>query len=341
LAVCALALLGWKQVTADRWPTSDLEAVVGERLLWIGPGLGAYWCTLGMEQADVVIVGDSRVAHGIHQSIASQLGIGKVAIAWGHAARMLDLLQPLLEEPNPRTVVLSLTPLGLVGRPNPPIVESLREFHPACDPTSPPYLVKQWTETELPHLVEMGFDPTYAAGTMRWWIAQHRRSRAAFLRSKRFFDSAGLDLRLSHMADRARSLWLNPIEPFEWQDGWWRAPNPHAGDAYYHEALAPAGALARHEGALALIQAIEQLKARGWEVLAIRMPVEPGIREIEDANGGEAELNSIWQATGIPFLDFGVEVNTTTDGSHLNWRAADATTRAVAEFVRAKRSGSL
>lgn len=332
--VCALALVAWQRAPRERWPTSGLEAVVGERLLWIGPGIGACWCTFGIERADVVIVGDSRVPHAVHQSIASSLGIGSVAIAWGHGARTVDLLQPLLADPAPRTVVLALTPLGLVGRPNPPIVESLRELHPACDPESPPYLVERWVESELPHLLEAGFDPEYAAATMDWWTAQHRRSRAAWLRSRRVFDTAGLDLWLGHMADRTRSLWLDPIEPFEWQGGWGSVPDPHLSERPYEQDLSPRRAKARHAGAVALIRAIRELQVRGWRVLAVRLPVEPGMRAIEDDAGGGAELDAICDATGVPYLDFGAQAGVTLDGSHLNWRAADETTRRLAAWIR-------
>lgn len=335
LVVTGLGLWAWHAACAGRWPSAGIESPEGERMLWVEGAETPIGVSGDLARADVLVVGDSRVGHDVHLAIASSLGVGKVALVWLHGTRLAPLLEPLLSLEPPRSVVVSLTPLGLVGYPqNPSIAETLRHRCPASDPASTPRAVQQWAIAEQAHLEGLGFDAKLAAQTVRWWTDIHRRTRSEWRRARRWVDTEGIDLRLAHRVDRWRSILLDPIEPMGWHRAWRKDVRPRASDAVYRAMVAPAQANALQVGAQRVRELLGALQARGWRVACTRLPLDPGLREVEDATGCGALLASIAADAGVPYMDFGGWPNSTMDGSHLHWRGGDRLTRALVAWLR-------
>lgn len=335
LTACA-GLAAWRAAGVVPRPTSGIESLSGERILWVEAGLGPVGVAGDLARADVLIVGDSRVAHAVHLSVFDGLGAGRGALVWLSSARLEQLLAPLVALEPPRTLVVSLAPLGLVGYPqNLAIAETLRAPHPAADPSAPPHAVRAWGLTERAHLVAKGFDEAFAERTIAWWHASHRLARRAWLAEQRWFDTQGFDARFAHRVDRARSLALTPIEPLLWQGAWVPSATPRASDRTYRGIVAAERNAERARGAAEVTELLRTLRERGWDVLCVRLPIDPGLREIEDSTGAAEVLAAIPRELGLPLRDFGAWDGATTDGSHLHWAAADRLTRELAEWLRA------
>lgn len=331
--VSACALAAWDRATRDTWPTAGLESVNGERLIWVGAGLGPVGACGDLVTSDVIVVGDSRVGHAVHLSIAGSLGLGHVATLWGGGAKTEHLLRAL-DELEPRGLVIALSALGLIGWQNLSVSESLRERNPAFEPDNPPRVVRAWARTERAHLLQKGISEPVAKAALDWWIETHRAARAQHLRSERLVDTDGIDATLGHRVDRWRALVTQPIEPAEWGSAWFAPATPRASDASYRALTAPARAAERSDEAVRLGRRLAELRGRGWRIACVRLPSDPGLRAIEDSSGTGALVSGIAEGLELPLLDFGAWPDAAGDGSHLHWRAADRATRELARWLR-------
>ena len=335
ILTAALGVAGWRCVDPVPRPTAGIESISGERIQWIDPELSPVGVAGQLATAEILIVGDSRVAHAVHLSAIERLGVGAVALVWLSSARLDQLLAPLVTLEPPRTVVACLAPLGLVGYPqNLAIAETLRAPHPAADPTAPPHVVRAWAKTERAHLISTGFDEAFADRTLAWWQASHQLARRVWLGEQRYFDTRAFDVKLAHRVDRARCIALKPIEPQTWQFAWYQVARPHGSDRTYTNIVAPERTAERAAGAARVTALMRALLERGFDVRCVRLPIEPGLRAIEDSTGAAEVLAAIPEELGIPYRDFGAWEGATTDGSHLHWLAADRLTRELAEWLR-------
>ncbi len=335
ILTATLGVTGWRIVEPVPRPTAGIESVSGERIQWIDAELSPVGVAGDLDSADILILGDSRVAHAVHLSAIERLGIGDVALVWLSSARLDQLLAPLVALKPPRTVVACLAPLGLVGYPqNVAIAETLRAPHPAADPAAPPHLVRAWAKTERAHLISVGFDEAFADRTIAWWRSSHQLARRVWLGEQRRFDTRAFDAKLAHRVDRARSIALTPIEPQIWHSAWYQVARPNASDRTYTNIVAPQREAERAAGAARITALMKELLERGFDVRCVRLPIEPGLRAIEDSTGAAEVLAAIPEELGIPYRDFGAWADATTDGSHLHWVAADRLTRELAQWLR-------
>lgn len=334
LAVAAVAVLAWRTATASRLPVAGLTNQGAERAVWVGPGIGPLAAVGDLEAAEVVFVGDSRVGHAVHLAAAADAGLERAAVLFGFGVRAEDALCALAALEGPRSVVVGVSPLGLVGHTNRAVAETLREHHPAFDAERPPHEVRGWAKAERGHLVARGFTLGEADQTLAWWREAHARARADLLRRARVFDTSGFDSRLAELVDRTRSLALNPLEPTEWHRGWWDPARPHASDGFYRAVLTPAGAPEREAAAVRLAAALRALADAGWRVATVRLPLEPGLRGVEDEAGLATLLAGVAERASLPYLDLGSEAGCSSDGQHLHWPAADRATRALVRWLR-------
>ena len=326
--VIALSILAaWKVMGKDQVPIAGLDPVRGERHLWVAPNKGPVWCGHGTDKAKVILAGDSRARAGIDLLLAESLGSGSMALAWGMGAKTEVLIEAFLADPNPRSMVVALSPIGLVGSPNPTVEETLREWQPAFDHTKTYQEVRDWMEIEEAHLVAEGFDPAYAKASLGWWAMLHRKSRRSYLRETSILDTHGIDTYLGHFADRSRNLLLNPIEPAAWNLGFLRQEDRRRSDDAYQGVMKKSRAAELRKNAQSLALVLGKLKDRGWRLAAIRLPTDPGIRTIEDDGGAQDLIAGIVEELDIPFMDYGVWPDSSSDGSHLHLPASDRATR--------------
>jgi len=331
--VASVALAVWDLALEGASPTSGVPSVEGERFTWIGPGVGPIGIDGDLQRSDVIAVGDSRLGYALHGSLAPSLDLGRFALIWGSGAKTIDALRPLGPIP-PRSLVVSLSPLGLVGHQDARFSRLLRERHPAFDPLAPPRVVRAWSLREVQNLVAEGVPEPAARGAVEWWVDHHRMARDAHTRAARLVDTEGIDRRLAHHLDRWRVLHVQPVEPAEWHTAWLAPARLHENDDLYRGATAPERAVERASAALELAVTLRALRAAGWRVACVRWPIEPGLRQIEDASGTGALLLGITDEVGLPYLDLGAWADSTYDGSHLHWRGGDRATRALGRWLR-------
>lgn len=335
LAVCAGSLTAWSALGLSGWPASGLEAIHGDRLLWLDPAFPPIAVAGDLDTADVIVAGDSRAAHAVHLSITDSLGLGEFAIVWLASARLQDLLAPLRVLPSPCDLVVALTPVGLIHlQRDLAIGETLRVANPAADPASPPRLAEAWARGELQHLLDKGFDRGHAERTIAWWMTNYHLRHRKWLARDELIDTHGIDLWLGHRVDRARAITFDPVEPKNWHTAWRNRVNPRASDRNYRLVAAPERADERARGATELAGMLSELETLGWRIACVRLPIDPELRRIEDESGCIELFEGITRHGALPFRDFGGWDDATFDGSHLHWRAADRLTRELGRWLR-------
>jgi len=335
LAVCAGSLTAWSALGLSGWPASGLEALHGDRLLWLDPALPPIAVAGDLDTADVLVLGDSRAAHAVHLSITDSLGLGEFAIVWLASARLQDLLAPLRVLERPRDLVLALAPVGLITlQRDLAIGETLRVANPAADPASPPRLAEEWASAELQHLIGKGFAPIHAERAVEWWMTNYRLRHRKWLAQQKLLDTHGIDLWLGHRVDRSRAIQFEPIEPKTWHTAWRHRVDPRAADRNYRLVADPERADERVRSAADVAALLRDLEARGWRIACVRLPIDPELRRIEDKTGCAELFEGIAREGPRPYRDFGAWDDATFDGSHLNWPAADRLTRELGRWLR-------
>ena len=334
LITCVLTLFAWRIGNSSALPSGRFDHTEHQRNWWIGSKLGPAWQSASAQSAEFIFAGDSRVKSGIDLPLIESFGIRSAAKIWRAGGRTADLLRPLLDWERPRALVVSLTPLGFVGLPNKVVAETLRAPHLACDPTVSPWRVALWAETEQVHLVEQGFEPLLAEKTMEWWIGRHHGMRVDYRADQRLVNTLRIDQDLNAFVDMHRSLWLHPIEPSTWAKAWWRKDKHGKSDSLYKSALTAGKKAALEEGYQDLEKVLGGLLERGWRIAAVRMPLEPGLRKVEDDCVAGGWLDQLVEDLEIPYRDMGTWPNATLDGSHLHMDGAAKASEEVALWLK-------
>ncbi|MEZ6014652.1 MAG: hypothetical protein R3F49_06040 [Planctomycetota bacterium] len=333
LIVAAGALAAWQHTLGGTVAPHGLEPFQGEQMIWVGPGIGPVGVGGDIAASDILVVGDSRVGHGFHLSIANRFGLGRFGTIWGGGTETAFALLPLMDMP-PRAVVVCLSPLGLIGPQNDKFKTLLREPHPGYDATASPRAVREWAAREVQVLTAEGLSEAEAGAAIDWWVKRQRLARHRWLAEQRWFDTVALDKTWSYELDRWRALRLQTIEPTAWQQAWFKRPNFNVSSAVYRQATNASKAEVQRAAAKSIVGRLGELKARGWKIACVRLPVEPVLRKIEDESGTGALLASIPAMTALPYLDLGSWDGATLDGSHLAWPGADRATRAILRWLR-------
>ena len=80
------------------------------------------------------------------------------------------------------------------------------------------------------------------------------------------------------------------------------------------------------------IQVLTAYRSAGRAVWVVRLPIDAGLRAIEDRAIAPEHLVDAFEAARLPYLDLGV-TDETYDGSHLPWRAADRVSAQIAAWM--------
>jgi hypothetical protein len=131
-----------------------------------------------------------------------------------------------------------------------------------------------------------------------------------------------------------------------WVLGWLGVPRVATPETFRQ--LRPAATIdeyrAEHEPYYAhLEQAVARRRARGSEVVFVRMPIAPVPRQIEDAAGFDADMRAFAERCGVRYIDgnalagdaFLHDRRNFVDGGHLNVTGATAFSRALAAALHA------
>lgn len=112
LVVWSTLLLAWQQVVAAVAPEDPRRV---QPLGWRLPNETTnrpLYSHQDVDDAELWIVGDSRLFRGLYPEWFELKGHGETAILWGPAAQLLDLL-PLVEDTPRRRVVVGLSPVSV------------------------------------------------------------------------------------------------------------------------------------------------------------------------------------------------------------------------------------
>ncbi len=327
LLVCGCAAAAWSTWNPFVLPARRLDHREPARIWWIEPGKGPAWHSVGVENADVVILGDSRVPGGLDLHWARDQGFPNLCRIWFAGGKTVDLMRPLLDWEEPRRLVICFSSLGFIGIKNKPVSATMRTPHPAMDPAMEPWRVRRWAETEGEYLLAQGFRPHIADLTLKWWIRKHGEMRTSHVSNTSFVNTQLVDNRWNSRLDNLRCSLLNPVEPSNWWGSWWGKQDPQRSDADYKLRLSQSNKELAQQNLAELIQTLSVLRSRGWSLAGVRLPIEPSLREIEANSASGGMIDELVETLEIPYLDMGVWPNSTLDGSHLHLRGAKRATR--------------
>ena len=120
---------------------------------------------------------------------------------------------------------------------------------------------------------------------------------------------------------RLRSSVVNWIDTRGFVYGWREMPNPGASDRRFLGALEEPTRQERARAFEALAQKLRELRGSGRDIVCVRWPISPSLREIEDTAFDPALFGRMCAELSIPYHDLGTS-EPTLDGSHLTAEGA-------------------
>ncbi|MEM6566822.1 MAG: hypothetical protein AAF957_00330 [Planctomycetota bacterium] len=323
----------WRSLGDTVPPAQRLPLTSSERLAWIRPGVGPAYLFGDAAEDDVLFVGDSRVGAAMVTSRFRRARIGDASVLWSGGVGLVDVLDGAADLAC-RRIVVAVSPLSLAPLENEVMQGLLSERVPPYDPTRTVGEVLRWSAGVRAAGVESGeWGPVHDA-SLGLLVRSHRDRRERERQWTHSFEHA-----LRGHVEFPRIALLHPVYTRRWHASWLRPLDPRASDNRYRHFLSgPAVARRREAGRVASIEAARRLVESGREVAFVRLPIDAGLRAIEDASVEPGVLASIAEEVGGPYLDLGSRGGDpawgTGDGSHLVVRDALRATDAVGAWLR-------
>lgn len=301
-----------------------------ERLAWLGPTRGPFFCGQDLDAARLVLAGDSRLGAGLDPRELDDAGLGPVARVWGPGALAYELV-PAAGTLGARRLVLALSALALCKKQAVAAHVILREPLPRWDPGRVDAGLLAWRTGWRHELQALGFSAAQIGSELDPLAGALRRLQLADR-----LHPAAIDERLGAAADRARRALVRPIEPADWDTAFLPAASLAATLDYYAALLPrtpPEHLTANLESTRRELAA---LVAQGWEVVCLRLPIDARLAALEDAVLAPERLAGLCAGLGLPLLDQRSAAYETLDGSHL---AAHEVARFSSDLARELRRG--
>ncbi len=318
LSVTAASFTGIYAVAAplieSQTPASQHPDQRGGLDQWIAHGQMPLTINGSFEGAELIITGDSRVRNAIHRRPIDEAGLGPCCTVWRGGADLNQLLDHLLDLP-PKRVVVCLSPLSVRPMTNKLIDEIVKVRPPALDPRNATDRdVYEWAQAERERLTGLGFRPRVIEGDLMTFRRKHHSAREQLTRLPRAADAA-LELAVS----RWRFRYVTPLRTVHWKLSWDAPYKPNRSNGGYRIHLKSKEYQEQYPGlADAVTEKLRRL-ATTTDVYAVRLPITPALRRVEDAHVPPARIEAIAREAGVPFRDYGTTPHS-NDGSHLNVR---------------------
>lgn len=330
LALYAALLGSWQGLVAPRLPAAFYR--VGSRvqnMVWVEEGITPLASEGDLEAAELLFVGDSRVWRAICREAFDEDIFGPSAILWGSAARTKELLVGV-EKLHPRRVVLAVSTLGFIEHEDTVVKRVFSDVEiPRWDSASFEQDVLDWRSSRLAALEAAGVPPQQYAYTLSTIEATIRETRTT-----RSLTPRGIDLNLSRFFDDARARAVRTLRTDSWSERWLAVPNPKRSRESYRVALRGLPLSQTHENMRDSARLLRELRARGVDIVCIRLPFDVGLRSIEDEYLPPADYARFCREAGVRYLDYSKAPFQTYDGSHLTARAAPRFSARLARDLR-------
>lgn len=332
LAACALPVIGWRSL-GDRIPPATKQPLTTVRgLHWIGPGIGPVYLFGRATEGDVLFAGDSRTGAGIVTSEFARAGIGHAGVLWSGGVRLLDVLVAAEALPC-RRIVIGLSPLTLAPLENKAMQQLLASRIPPFDPTMTGGAVLRWADAAKEQGRATENPNPFLGVSIDGLVNSHRDTRNDSRQWTQVFDHF-----IRGRFELVRLAALHPIYAKRWHAGWFRYSDPRASDKRYVHHLRPRDVARREREREEAIALMRELLESGRSIAIARLPIDAGLRRIEDENIPPAILSSIAEDVGVPYLDLMLANPDrswdTGDGSHLILRDAVSATETIALWLR-------
>lgn len=342
LAIAALALAGWQAFAVRYWPEPVMHPNRFDGVIhWVGPRLGPFYAKGDVQDAELLLVGDSRIYDDIDLDQVRLSGESSYGLIWGPNADLAVLL-PAVKELSPKTLVVALSASTLGAKTNPVMRASLREPLPEFDSLSLESALSIWTGEERGRLLDEGYSPFVVDSHLSRFRKILRETTLRGHGSTRELDRAVRE-RLNYM----RTVNVRTVATRRWHREWYEAVQPDRLVLATRNTLKEITEAERDASEVIVIQTLKELVASGVDVQCVRFPVSPSILEVEREFVSDERLRAIATAAGVPFheahelgLPTGAkeadhpELYSTRDGSHLVWSASRRFTRELMARVR-------
>lgn len=133
-----------------------------------------------------------------------------------------------------------------------------------------------------------------------------------------------IDERFGHQLRAAHRALVRPLEPRHWFEGWFQRNSADDDQPYYRRLLGPETREQRAERLRALEAELRALRAAGWEIVCVRLPIAPTMRAVENEAFERTEFDALCRRVGLPYFDDIEAEYPTSDSSHLTPAAARA-----------------
>lgn len=178
LVSLALAVLGlglWQtQVVPMLPPEPYRPELERERLVWLQPSKGPFFCGQDLEQARLLLVGDSRVNPGVDPGDLDAQGLGPSARIWGPNALLHELLSSVATLP-PRRLLVAIS-TGSLGRKEALVAHHvLRAPPPRFRGPDSLHQGRRWEAERRADLLAQGLEPTTFGAELAELAAALRR----------------------------------------------------------------------------------------------------------------------------------------------------------------------
>lgn len=331
-AACALPVFGWRSL-GDRIPPARKQPLTTVRgLHWIGPRIGPAYLFGSVTESDVLFAGDSRTGAGIVTSQFARAGIGHAGVLWSAGVRLKDVLVGAKALPC-RRIVIGLSPLTLAPLENKAAQQLLASRIPPFDPTMTGGAVLRWADAAKAQGRTDDNPNPFLDMSIDGLVNLHRTTRGDTRQWTQVFDHF-----VRGRFELVRLAALHPIYANRWHAEWFRQLNPRASDKSYVYHLRPRDVARRERDRGEAVSLMRELVESGRGIAIVRLPIDAGLRRIEDENISPAMLSSIAEDAGVPYLDLMLAEPDrswdTGDGSHLILRDAVIATETIALWLR-------
>ncbi len=323
-----LLVVAWQNFIVPDLPPDPFRPNLSQgQVLWAGPRNHPIYTREDIENADVLVIGDSRIFHGIVAERLEEAGLGRVAVVWCFGGHLTSLLAAVREMP-PKRLVIGLAPINLHPKKNPVMTEIMRREPPSLLQEGGNELVAAWAEEELDYLVEFGFTRSRAEKEVNDVLRNLEQAR---LRST--WSPERVDLEFKEWFNVRRRRVVGTLSTRTWDYAWFWNYQSGESDDVYRGILSEETAPERAASLERVTELIQELKDQGREIVCLRVPVAHQLLEIEEAAFPGARFEELCKELEVPYLDSSNRPFRTRDGSHLNGPGADRYSRVVAEFL--------
>lgn len=310
-AVFAVLLTVWRLARPTMNPRAEHPNQTDSTSLWLAPDRLPLTVVGDLSTARTVVIGDSRAMNGVRRDLLDGAGLGPSCVVWRGAADLMDLMS-VIDTDRVELLIVALSPLSVSPYENKIMQEICRSRAPVFEAGEHSAArIFEWVREERQHLLGEDFPAASIDPTLAMLQRSYKSDAAAMTFPGK------VDLTLARGLRDLRFDLCMPLKTGLWNRSWLPLKKPRRSNGTYRKQLSSeryrttfdvsADAIARRMGEL----------SQGVELIAVRIPIDPILRGIENRAVAPIRIAQIASKAKVTFVDFGTSPHT-NDGSHLN-----------------------